>query len=203
MASHILAQCVDCCRPPFSHKQQAALPTGLWQHFRTTFTLRISGFGGAFDQSLHSLKSNDSPISLAQEPRIYSACLRRICSAHSHCEPDHEILHPTSLSIFDVLSHTAKCEPTLVRAGFFIVSFEAPSIHSPSLNGTIPKPWNMAQDTLHNLLLYDPLVRGGEYLRRNAGNLYSQTTQSIKPGEPLELLENFSQLLILETTNDP
>ena len=48
----------------------------------------------------------------------------------------------------------------------------------------------------------DLLARGHDYLRRNAGRLYSELTRQIDPDDPPELWENFSQLLILEATGE-
>jgi len=175
--------------------------------FTAEFPRKLSGLGGAPNQALHSSKLDDCLVSLARELKTYSDRLRPIFSPHSRCVPDHDILRPNSFSISDdasiFSSHTAKCELTLVQE-IVVDSFEGPpSTHLPSSNRTISKSRDTAQDALRNLFLWDPLSRGQEYLRRNAGNLYSQTTQSINPGDSLELFENFSQLLILETTNDP
>ena len=207
MASCSPAQRGNCRRPPSSHKKHPLLPTVLWRHFTSAFSLRFSRFGGAFNQALHPSNSENGLISLARELRTYFARLRCISPTHSRCVPDHDILPITSFSISDDLSiltsHTTKCEPTPVRAVFVNSLEEAPLTHSPSSNGTISMPPNPAHDMFPNPLLGGPVARGQGYLRQNAGNLYSQTTQSTKPGDPLELWENFSQLLILETTNDP
>jgi len=191
---------------PPSHKRQQAVHTKIWRHFTAACALKLGGFGGAFNQTFHSSKSDDGLISLARELKTYSDRLRRIFPPHSRCIPEDDDPRPPSVSLSDdssVFPHMAKCEPTLVRAVFAVSLEEAPSTHLPGSNKSIPKLRYKARDTLRNLLLQDPLARGQEYLRRNEGNLYSQTTHSIDPGDPLELLENFSQLLILETTNDP
>ena len=196
--------CTICQLIPSSYKRQLALHTTLWRHLTAAFALKLSGFGGAFNQALHPSKSDDSLISLARELKSHSDRLRRIFLPHSCCGPEHD---PPSISTvsddLSIYSHMVKCQPTLVRAVFADSVEEVPLTHFPGSNGTFSKPQYTAQDALRDLLVRDPLARGQEYLRRNAGNLYSQTTQSIEPGDPLELLENFSQLLILETTNDP
>ena len=198
------ADCNALLRSPsilLSHERQPALHTELWRHFTAAFTLKFGGFGGALN-----LQTDDGLISLSPELNTYSDRLRHIFRPHSRRVSDHD-LHPPSFYTSEdsptFSSGTARCEPALVRAVFVDSFGEAPSTHSPGSNEAFSKPQDTAQDTLRSLLLRDPLARGQDYLRRNAGNLYSQTTQSIKPGEPLKLLENFSQLLILETTNDP
>ena len=190
---------------PSSHKCKPPLHTELWQHFTTAFARKLNGFSGAFNQTLHSSNSDNSLISLTRELKTCSGRLRRIFPKHGRFVSNQDVLRHNPLSISDdssIFSRTAISEPTLIRA-VFADTFEAPPTRLPVLNGTISKPRDTARDSLRNLLLRDPLSRGQEYLRRNAGNLYSQTSQGIKPGDPLELLENFSQLLILETTNDP
>jgi len=74
------------------------------------------------------------------------------------------------------------------------------SARSLGMHGIILKTQEAIERDLRNLL-GDPVKRGGEFLRRNAGHL-DCITQSTDKHTSVEVKENWSQLLILEATCD-
>ncbi|OBZ67213.1 hypothetical protein A0H81_12852 [Grifola frondosa] len=63
------------------------------------------------------------------------------------------------------------------------------------MHGVLLQDFNKVRRELLNLV-GDPVKRGWEYLRKNAGNLVSETDTGVS------MMENFGQLLILEATED-
>lgn len=168
----------------------------------------------ALDQARNSLDPNEDLISLIRELKDLDPTLKVFAMSNISI-PDYQFLRTKAVdwSLFDriftsgaagerkpnlgfyryVLSETG-CDP--YRTIFVDDKQEnVLSARSLGLHGIVCDDHTKVKRSLRNLL-GDPVIRGQEFLQRNAGKHYSVTDNDV------ELRENFGQLLILEATED-
>lgn len=174
----------------------------------------------ALEQARDSLQANDHLISLIQELKAQSNGRLRVFAMSNISAPDFEVLRtkPADWSIFDEIFTSSAAGERKPNLGFYRHVLKAVGIppnqiiyvddqlenvlsaRSLGLNGIVFQKSETVERALRNLL-GDPVKRGRDFLRKSAGSLRSVTEKTAKH-DSMEIHENFSQLLILEATND-
>ena len=179
------------------------------------FSLDPAEIRKAFDQARDSLQCNDALISLIRELKCQSGGQLRVYAMSNISSPDYDYLRtkPADWSIFDRIFTSCAAGERKPNLGFYrqvIAQADVDplrtifvddkvdnvtSARSLGFNGIVfDRPENVMR-SLRNLI-GDPITRGREFLHRSAGMHDSITDDGTT------LKENFSQLLILEMTND-
>ncbi|KAG6871630.1 hypothetical protein C0995_002242 [Termitomyces sp. Mi166 len=172
----------------------------------------------AFRQARNFVQADNELIVLIRELKAQSSELRVFAMSNISL-PDYEVLRTkvADWSIFDQVFTPDAAGERKPNLGFFEQVLSATGVdpqrtifvdHFPEnvssacslgLYGIIFNNPKTVARTLHNLI-GDPIMRGRDFLKQNAGHLWSVTDWTHK--HEAELRENFSQLLILEVTND-
>ncbi|KAG6808958.1 hypothetical protein H0H92_002238 [Tricholoma furcatifolium] len=185
------------------------------------FMLEPDEIASAFQQARDSLRANDKLIALIHELRLQSKGQLRVFAMSNISLPDYEVLRtkPADWTIFDGVFTSGAAGERKPNLGFFR--------HVLSITGVDPQSTIFVDDRLENVLsarslgfygivfddseavgralrnlIGDPVTRGRRFLKENAGRMISVTDRTEKC-PPMELRENFAQLLILEATGDP
>jgi FMN phosphatase YigB (HAD superfamily) len=184
------------------------------------FALQPEEIQRAFQQARDSLQANDEFIALIRELKAQSSGQLRVFAMSNISLPDYEVLRtkPADWDIFDEVFTSGTAGERKPNLGFYRQVLAATGVdprqtifvddklenvlsaRSLGLHGIVfdnPEPVRRA---LRNLI-GNPIKRGREFLRQNAGRLLSITASTDKC-PAIEVHENFAQLLILEATND-
>ncbi|KAG6861091.1 hypothetical protein C0995_004028 [Termitomyces sp. Mi166 len=184
------------------------------------FMLEPDEIAQAFQQARNSVQADDELIALIQELKAQSNGELRVFAMSNISLPDYEVLRTKAAdwSIFDRVFTSGAAGERKPNLGFFKQVLSATGVEpqktvfvddrsenvlsarSLGLYGIIfDNPKTVAR-ALRNLI-GDPIMRGRDFLKQNAGHLLSVTDKTDKHAA-IELRENFAQLLILEATND-
>ncbi|RDX55002.1 hypothetical protein OH76DRAFT_856104 [Lentinus brumalis] len=170
----------------------------------------------------HALRPNDEMIALIKELKAAAPGKARVYGVFNVSAPDYEYFRSrTDLdwSVFDTVFTSHELGIRLPNPGFFkrlldsslpgdtkivygntvFVGHDADDVvtaRSFGMHGVLLLKFDEARRELRNLA-GDPVKRGWEYLRANAGKL---ACDADRPG--VSIMENFGQLLILEATGD-
>lgn len=184
------------------------------------FMLEPGEIRRAFQQARDSLQANDQLIALIKELKAQSNGQLRVFAMSNISAPDYEVLRTKSAdwSIFDEVFTSCAAGERKPNLGFYRHVLKATgldpshaifiddklenvlSARSLGLHGIIFENPAPVERALRNLT-GDPVLRGRDFLRQNAGHLTSVTNKTDKH-DAIELQENFGQLLILDATND-
>ncbi|KAJ7462352.1 Haloacid dehalogenase-like hydrolase-domain-containing protein [Mycena galericulata] len=181
------------------------------------FSLPPEEIRQAFIQARESLQSNDELIALVRELKEQPGGTLRVFAMSNISLPDYEVLRTKKADwdIFDRIFTSGEAGERKPHLGFYKHVLHETEIdprraifvddklenvlsaRSLGLHGIVfPKgDSDKVKRALRNLI-GDPVLRGREYLRRNARLLQSITDSGVV------LQENFAQLLILELTGD-
>lgn len=179
------------------------------------FLLEATEIRYAFEQARNSLQSNDDLISLIRELKCQSKSELRVFAMSNISLPDYEYLltKPVDWSIFDGVFTSAAAGERKPHLGFYkhvlaktridpsrtiFVDDKLENVltaRSFGFHGIVFDSPDRVMRTLRNLF-GNPIKRGQYFLNRNARCLESVTESGIV------LQENFTQLLILEATNN-
>ncbi|KAG5635632.1 hypothetical protein H0H81_010566 [Sphagnurus paluster] len=184
------------------------------------FLLEPEEIRRAFQEARDSLQADDKLIGLIRELKSQSNGQLRVFAMSNISLPDYEVLRTKSAdwSIFDQVFTSGAAGERKPNLGFFRQVISAAQVdpratifvddklenvlsaRSLGLYGIICENPDVVGRALRNLI-GDPIVRGHEFLQRNAGRLFSVTEKTEKYPS-VELQENFAQLLILEATDN-
>ncbi|KAF5386224.1 hypothetical protein D9615_002237 [Tricholomella constricta] len=184
------------------------------------FILEPEEIRRAFQQARDSLQADNKLIALIRELKAQSDGQLHVFAMSNISLPDYEVLRtkPADWSIFDEVFTSGAAGERKPNLGFFKQVLSATGVdphntifvddrlenvlsaRSLGLYGIIFENPDIVGRALRNLI-GDPVARGREFLKHNAGCLLSVTDKTDKH-EAIELRENFAQLLILEATND-
>ncbi|KAJ6499937.1 Haloacid dehalogenase-like hydrolase-domain-containing protein [Mycena vitilis] len=181
------------------------------------FSLPPEEIRQAFIQARASLQPNEDLISLVRELKEQSNDTLRVFAMSNISLPDYKVLRTKEADwdIFDQIFTSGEAGERKPHLGFYKQVLNETKIdprraifvddklenvlsaRSLGLHGIVfPKGGsNKVKQALRNLI-GDPVLRGRDYLQRNAQHLESITDNGIL------LQENFAQLLILELTGD-
>lgn len=204
----------------FDYERGRLTEDACYQRVGTEFFVEPSEVRRAFDQARDSLKANDELITLIRELKAKSEGELRVFAMSNISIPDYDVLRtkPADWSIFDQVFTSGGAGERKPNLGFYRHVLVATGIdprrtifvddklenvlsaRSLGMHGIVFDSFGPTKQALRNLT-GDPIMRGREFLSRNAGNLVSVTGETAKfPATPLR--ENFAQLLILEATED-
>ncbi|KAG6897904.1 hypothetical protein C0992_009388 [Termitomyces sp. T32_za158] len=184
------------------------------------FMLKPDEIAQAFRQARDSIQADDDLIALIRELKAQSNGELQVFAMSNISLPDYEVLRTKSAdwSIFDRVFTSGVAGERKPNLGFFRQVVSATGIdpqktifvddrsenvlsaRSLGLHGIVFDDPKTVARALRNLI-GDPITRGRDFLKQNAGHLFSVTDKTDKHGA-VELRENFAQLLILEATND-
>ncbi|KDQ57457.1 hypothetical protein JAAARDRAFT_130231 [Jaapia argillacea MUCL 33604] len=179
------------------------------------FSYEVAEIACALDQARDSLTPNHEMVALLRELKTQSDGRLRIFAMSNISNYDYEVLRtkPTDWSVFDGVYTSAwagQRKPNLKYYRQVVAATEIDphstifiddkaenvlSARSLGMHGIIFDSQAKVMRALRNLI-GDPVERGRDFLRRNAGRL-----ESITEGG-LVVPEHFAQLLILEATQD-
>ncbi|KAJ7096276.1 Haloacid dehalogenase-like hydrolase-domain-containing protein [Mycena epipterygia] len=181
------------------------------------FSLSPEEIRQAFIQARESLQSNDELISLVRELKEQSDDTLRVFAMSNISLPDYKVLRAKKADwdIFDHIFTSGEAGERKPHLGFYKHVLDETRIdprraifvddklenvlsaRSLGLHGIVfPRGGSDKVKRALRNLIGDPVLRGGDYLRRNARQLQSITDSGII------IQENFAQLLILELTDD-
>jgi len=175
----------------------------------------------AFDAARDSLQANEKLFTLIHELKAESNGQLRVFAMSNISARDYEVLRekPADWPVFDQIFTSSDVGERKPNLGFYRHVLKAANVDPASvifvddqfenvfsarslgMHGIICKTPEALERDLRNLF-GDPVKRGREFLRRNAGHLYSTTQSTDKRFTSVEIKENWSQLLILELTGD-
>ncbi|TFK75393.1 HAD-like protein [Pluteus cervinus] len=184
------------------------------------YSLQPSDIRRAFLEARESLVANDDLIALIHELKKQSEGQLRVFAMSNISKPDYAVLRtkPADWSVFDEVFTSGMVGERKPHLGFYrhVVATtridprrtifvddkleNVLSARSLGMYGIVFDSPGPVKRALRNLI-GDPISRGREYLRQNAGHLES-VTAGTEQQEPIALHENFAQLLILEVTGD-
>ncbi|RDB25337.1 Alpha-D-glucose-1-phosphate phosphatase YihX [Hypsizygus marmoreus] len=174
----------------------------------------------AFQQARDSLQADNELIALIRELKAQSGGELKVFAMSNISLPDWEVLRtkPADWEIFDQIFTSGAAGERKPNLGFYrhVLSTANVDPHrtifvddrlenvlsarSLGLHGIVFEHRQPVARALRNLI-GDPVVRGRDFLKSNAGRLLSVTDKTDKLNAT-ELKENFAQLLILEATQD-
>ena len=189
------------------------------QRLTKQFSHDPASISGAWAHVTNALRPNREMVALIQELRKTSGGKARIFGTFNVSRPDYEFFRSRTdvdWSIFDTVFTSHELGIRLPKLGFFkrVLAKEELKINPHNavyighdsddvvtartfgMHGILLSDFNEARRQLRNIV-GDPVARGWEYLRANAGNL---PCDADRPG--VSIMENFGQLLILEATGD-
>ncbi|KAG6869126.1 hypothetical protein C0993_001691 [Termitomyces sp. T159_Od127] len=186
------------------------------------FMLEPDEIAQAFRQARDSIQADDELIALIRELKAQSNGELQVFAMSNISLPDYEALRTKSessdWSIFDQVFTSGLAGERKPNLGFFRHVISATGIdpqktifvddrsenvlsaRSLGLHGIVFDNSKTVARALRNLI-GNPITRGRDFLRQNAGRLFSVTDKTDNHAA-VELRENFAQLLILEATND-
>lgn len=184
------------------------------------FSIEPAEIRRALQQARDSLQANDELIALIRELKAQSNGQLRVFAMSNISLPDYEVLRtkPADWAIFDEVFTSGAAGERKPNLGFYRHVLSVTSVdprhtifvddklenvlsaRSLGLHGIVFESPAPVKRALRNLL-GDPIVRGRNFLKQNAGRLLS-VTDGTDHHDSVELQENFAQLLILEATED-
>jgi FMN phosphatase YigB (HAD superfamily) len=184
------------------------------------FALQPGEIRRAFQQARDSLQADDEFIALIRELKAQSNGQLRVFAMSNISLPDYEVLRtkPADWAIFDQVFTSGAAGERKPNLGFYRQVLAATGIEprqtifvddklenilsarSLGMHGIVFENPGPVRRALRNLI-GNPIERGRDFLKENAGRLLSVTASTDKC-PVIELHENFAQLLILEATND-
>jgi FMN phosphatase YigB (HAD superfamily) len=170
----------------------------------------------ALNQARDSLQPNDEMLSFVRKLKHQSDGQLRVYAMSNISHPDHEYLRtkPVDWSLFDKVYTSADAGCRKPNLGFYrhvlgdiaadprsvVFVDDKPdnvlSARSFGMRGIVFDDQKRVIQAILNAV-EDPVTRARSYLQRNAKLLHSVTSTGVT------LMENFTQLLILEATRDP
>lgn len=179
------------------------------------FSLQPSEVAEAFLQATDSLQSNDAMISLVQDLKKASNGTLRVYAMSNISKPDYTVLakKPANWSVFDQVFTSAKAGMRKPALSFYRHVLEAThsapqdtifvddkfenvfAAQSLGLHGILFDHTANVGQKLQNLL-GNPILRGKDFLSRNAQQLHTVTDTGIV------VLDNYAQILIFYATNN-
>ncbi|EMD37666.1 hypothetical protein CERSUDRAFT_50248 [Gelatoporia subvermispora B] len=187
-----------------------------YERVGTEFGIAPSEIDNAFKQARDSMESNDELIALVRELKTQLDGELLVFALSNISLPDYEyvLTKPADWSIFDKVFPSALVGERKPHLGVYkhviaetgidprttvFVDDKIDNVLSARSVGMHGIVFEKQEDVMRALrnIFGDPVRRGREYLRRNAMRLESVTDHGVAFGE------NFTQLLILELTNDP
>ncbi|KAG1749471.1 HAD-like domain-containing protein [Suillus lakei] len=179
------------------------------------FSIDSAEVGRAFKDARDSLQSNDELISVIRHLKAHSNGTLHVFAMSNISAPDYEFLRtkPVDWALFDDIFTSAGVGERKPNLSFYKAVLSSTgadpsrtifvddkmenvlSARSLGMRGIVFEDHHQVVRTLYNLL-GDPVERGRQYLTLNAKKLLSITNNGIS------LRENFSQLLILEATDN-
>ncbi|RDB17364.1 hypothetical protein Hypma_001818 [Hypsizygus marmoreus] len=186
----------------------------------TDFDIEPEEIRRALEQARESLHADHELIALIRELKAGADGQLKVFAMSNISVPDWEILRtkPADWGIFDRIFTSGKAGERKPHLGFYrhVLSTTGVDPHSMifvddrpenvfsarslGMHGIVFEHRDQVARTLRNLI-GDPVVRGRDYLKRNAGHLVSVWSKTDKM-DSIELHDNFTQLLILEATKD-
>ncbi|KAK0185494.1 Haloacid dehalogenase-like hydrolase-domain-containing protein [Armillaria mellea] len=180
------------------------------------FSLNPSDIRKAIEESCASLKWDKDLAGFFRELRDANREAVRIFAMSNISQPDYEVLRSissdTDWSIFDGIFTSFAAGRRKPELGFYRYTLSQASLdptrtifiddklenvlsaRSQGLRGLVYRNFTELKQSLLNLL-GNPVLRGQEYLKQNAGHLTSECAG-------LAIQENFAQLLILDMTRE-
>ena len=175
----------------------------------------------AFDEARDSLQANDKLFTLIRQLKAEFNGQLRVFAMSNISARDYEVLRekPAEWSIFDQVFTSSDVGERKPNLGFYRHLLKAADVapervifvddqfenvfsaRSLGMHAIVYKTPEALERDLRNLF-GDPVKRGREFLRRNAGHLDSTTQSTDERFTGVEIKENWSQLLILELTGD-
>ncbi|KAG6857679.1 hypothetical protein H0H87_004095 [Tephrocybe sp. NHM501043] len=184
------------------------------------FILESDEIASAFQQARDSLQADNQLIALIRELKAQSHGQLQVFAMSNISLPDYEVLRskPADWSIFDQVFTSGAAGERKPNLGFFTQVLSATGVDPHSTIFVDDRSENVLSarslglhgiifDNSHNVgralrnLVGDPIARGRDYLKQNAGRMVSVTDRTEKH-PAIELRENFAQLLILEATSE-
>jgi FMN phosphatase YigB (HAD superfamily) len=186
-----------------------------YQSVGEQFAMDPAEITAAFLQAQDSLRCDEELVSAIRKIKVESGNTLQVYAMSNVSQPDYEILRArqTDWSIFDRVFTSCAVGERKPNLGFYQ--------HVLDATGAIPENTVFIDDQLDNIisarsiglrgiiynnqvqvlrairnLIGDPVERGMAFLRENSGKLTSTTSGGVV------LEENFSQLLILEATDE-
>lgn len=179
------------------------------------FSVDPAEISRAFDQARDSLEANNEVIAIIQQLKSQSDGQLRVFAMSNIGQPDYDVLRtkPADWSIFDEVFTSCGAGHRKPDLGFYrhviektgvnpkrtvFVDDKFDNVVSAQSQGLCGIVFDNSEHVIQQLLnlFGNPVTRGQDFLRQNAGRLESV----IDDGSVLP--ENFAQLLILETTAD-
>ena len=174
----------------------------------------------AFDEARDSLQANDKLFTLIRELKAKLNGQLRVFAMSNTSARDYEVLRekPADWSVFDHVFTSSDVGERAPNLGFYRHVLKAIDVdperviyvddqfenvfsaRSLGMHAIVCKAPEALERDLRNLL-GDPVKRGHEFLRRNAGRL-DCVSQSTDRHAGMEIKENWTQLLILEAMGD-
>ncbi|KAF9462712.1 Haloacid dehalogenase-like hydrolase-domain-containing protein [Collybia nuda] len=190
-----------------------------YSHVAAKFKLDPKDVRQAFDQIRTSLRTDDDIYALLRELRLASQGKVQVLALVSTSTADYEALHskPVDWSVFDQVFACSEEEKmpslsfyrrilattNLDPGNVIFIDDNFDSIftaRSLGMHSVVLKDATCVERALRNLL-GNPIKRGQDFLRRNARHLDCITRHTDGYGTMI-VHENWTQLLILEATND-
>jgi HAD superfamily hydrolase (TIGR01509 family) len=185
-----------------------------YQRIGEQFAVDSSEVADAFAQAKDSLQCNEELVSAIRKLKTESNNTLQVYAMSNVSRPDYEALRtkPADWSIFDRVFTSGAVGERKPNLGFYqhvLNAIQATpqstifvddqsdnvlSARSVGLHGIIYENPPQVLRAIHNLI-GDPVERGEAFLRKNSKNFSSAINDNIT------FFENFSQLLILEATN--
>ncbi|KAI1784097.1 HAD-like domain-containing protein [Ganoderma leucocontextum] len=189
------------------------------QRLATKFSHEPVNIDNAWRHVTAALRPNEEMVALIKEIRETTGGKARIFGTFNVSRPDYEFFRSrvdVDWSIFDAVFASHELDIRLPNPGFFkrvlakeewkiephdtvFVGHDSDDVvtaRSFGMHGVLLADFKEARRELRNIV-GDPVKRGWEYLRANAGKL---ACDADRPG--VSIMENFGQLLILEATGD-
>ncbi|KAF9465045.1 HAD-like domain-containing protein [Collybia nuda] len=184
------------------------------------FSIKPEEVRHAFRQVRDSRQANNELILLIRELKVQSSGRLRVFAMSNISSPDYDALRtkPVDWVTFDRVFTSGAAGERKPNLGFYKYVLRATGVdprntifvdsklenvlsaRSLGLHGIIFESPGSIKRALRNLL-ENPVARGRDFLKRNAGRLLS-VTDGADDHHPVVLQENFAQLLILEATGD-
>ncbi len=188
------------------------------QGLATKFSHDAVNIDNAWRNVAAALRPNEEMVTLIKEIRQTTGGTTRIFGAFNVSQPDYEFFRSrldVDWTIFDAIFTSHEFDIRLPNPGFFkrvlakewkidphdtvFVGHDSDDVvtaRSFGMHGVLLADFKEARRELRNIA-GEPVDRGWEYLRTNAGKL---ACDADRPGA--SIMENFGQLLILEATGD-
>lgn len=204
----------------FDYERGKRLEEECYARLGKEFDLQPEEIRRAFQQARDSLQADNEFIALVRKLKAQAKGRLRVFAMSNISLPDYEVLRkkPADWDIFDEVFTSGAAGERKPNLGFYRQVLAATGVEprqtifvddklenvlsarSLGMHGIVFENPEPVRRALRNLI-GNPIERGRNYLKHNAGRLLS-VTASTENCPAIELRENFAQLLILEATND-